>query len=160
MQSDIELRYIDPTGLWSAGFDIYLGFGGGVSVGVDPNTGAPFLNVRAGWGAGGGAQYDPNGSAAGSEDNPNGTGGVATGIYGEADATASVGGLGISEARGVELGRDWRTGGDNETYGGPTGGGNIGYEPGGKTGLHFGASGGMEISIHGPGKKKKSKDCP
>jgi hypothetical protein len=134
--------------------------GGGVSVGVDPNTGAPFLNVRAGWGAGGGVLYDPNGSAAGSEDNPNGTGGVATGVFAEGNATAAVGGVGASATGGYELGRDWRTGGDNETYNGDTRSVGLGYEPGGKTGLHFGASGGMEISIHGPGKKKKSKDCP
>lgn len=153
------LRYIDPMGLWSIGFDIYLGFGGGVSFGVDSNTGAPFVNVRAGWGAGGNVYYDPFGSAGGSQENPNGTGGVATGVFAEGSATASVGGAGVSATGGYEAGRDWRTGGNNETYSGTYGSGSLGYQPGGRTGFGASASRGVQISIHGPG-RKGGKGCP
>jgi hypothetical protein len=38
----------DPLGLWSVTFEGYNGVGGGITIGRDPNTGQPFMNMRAG----------------------------------------------------------------------------------------------------------------
>lgn len=54
------LTYSDPYGLASFKFDAYLGIGGGVTIGFNPDTGNWFFGGRLGIGVGGGANLDPN----------------------------------------------------------------------------------------------------
>jgi len=48
--------------LWSFSIEGYFGLGGGLVVGENPD-GSSFLTIKAGYGLGGGAQYDPNGKS-------------------------------------------------------------------------------------------------
>jgi hypothetical protein len=64
------LRYRDPYGLWSVTVDGYVpsfgpfGPGGGVAFGQNPG-GSPFFEASVGFGAGGGASVDPDGTSSG-----------------------------------------------------------------------------------------------
>lgn len=55
------LIYADPTGEASVTISLYAGYGGSLTIGVDPRSGKPFFGVVAGWGAGGGISFDPLG---------------------------------------------------------------------------------------------------
>ncbi|HCH6572330.1 TPA: hypothetical protein NK433_004938 [Vibrio parahaemolyticus] len=54
------LGYIDPDGQWSVGYSLYVGMGGGVKFGYNPNTGKYFGQVDVGVGVGVGFNFDPN----------------------------------------------------------------------------------------------------
>ncbi len=53
------LSFIDPYGLWSWSFDAFAGFGGGVTIGENEDTGGWFIKGRLGIGIGGGIAFDP-----------------------------------------------------------------------------------------------------
>lgn len=81
---------IDPYGLWSVTFEGYVGVGGGVTIGRDPNTGQPFITLRAGWGIGGGAKWEKEGGRPGSEGLTSACkgSGAGAGLFGDADFNA------------------------------------------------------------------------
>jgi RHS repeat-associated protein len=81
---------VDPYGLWSVTFEGYAGVGGGVTIGRDPNTGQPFMSLRAGWGLGGGAKWDKTGGRPGSEGLTNTCkgNGAGIGLFGDVDLNA------------------------------------------------------------------------
>jgi uncharacterized protein RhaS with RHS repeats len=83
------VSFIDPLGLWSFSFGGYVGVGGDVSFGKDPNTCQGFMTVKFGWGAGGGGKWDPRGGRPGSGpgDNPR-TSGITLGVFGDIDFNA------------------------------------------------------------------------
>ncbi len=79
------LTYIDPSGLCRHSFGIYLGIGGEVTWGTNPDGGW-FFGVHGGVGAGGGYTVDPCGTSPGwSPSNP-------PGLSGYLGASASAGG--------------------------------------------------------------------
>jgi RHS repeat-associated protein len=51
---------VDPLGLASFKFDAYVGIGGGITIGYNPDTGNWFYGGRVGIGMGGGANLDVN----------------------------------------------------------------------------------------------------
>jgi hypothetical protein len=73
------VSYVDPTGLWSVSISVFLGWGGGITLGQNP-SGRFFGSIRAGYGIGGGLAWDPKGKS------PDGgaCSGVSTGQYTEA----------------------------------------------------------------------------
>ena len=82
------LMYTDPLGLWSVTIDGYAGVGGGMTFGRDSNTGQGFMNMRAGWGAGGGFKWEKSGGRPGSEGATPASckaGGVGAGVFADAD---------------------------------------------------------------------------
>ena len=96
---------IDPFGLWSVTFDGYAGVGGGATIGRDPNTGQPFMTVRAGFGVGGGFKWDRTGGRPGSEA-PNACKGSGEGVGFFADLDLNAGPLqaGLQNALGANTG--------------------------------------------------------
>ena len=89
--------YTDPLGLWSIGIEGYAGLGGGVMFGRDPATGQAFLNIRFGYGIGGGFDYDPFAKRPGSDVCDKGSG-EGFGVFGKAGGRAGPvkGGLGFN----------------------------------------------------------------
>ena len=81
---------VDPYGLQSITIEGYAGVGGGVTIGRDPNTGQPFMSLRAGWGLGGGFKWDKNGGRPGSEGLTNACkgNGAGIGLFGDIDLNA------------------------------------------------------------------------
>ena len=53
---------VDPWGLWSLSFEFYDFFGGGLTLGKNPDN-KFFLSIKIGVGLGGGVAYDPNGKS-------------------------------------------------------------------------------------------------
>jgi len=53
---------IDPLGLWSFSLEGFFNWGGGITIGENPD-GTSFVNVKVGRGIGGGIGYDPNGTS-------------------------------------------------------------------------------------------------
>ncbi len=60
LQDPVNL--IDPNGLWSLSIGIYAGYGGGITIGRNPN-GRYFGSIKAGIGIGAGASWDPHGQS-------------------------------------------------------------------------------------------------
>jgi RHS repeat-associated protein len=56
------INFIDPVGLWSFSASLYLGYGGGISFGRNPDGGF-FNTLRGGVGLGGEFGFDPNGTS-------------------------------------------------------------------------------------------------
>ncbi len=75
------MNLVDPWGLFSFSFDFYYGWGGGFSIGENPD-GKLFVSLRTGYGLGGGFNIDPNGQSPNYK--PNGCYGIGAGIYGGA----------------------------------------------------------------------------
>ncbi|WP_418120625.1 RHS repeat-associated core domain-containing protein [Variovorax sp. 350MFTsu5.1] len=139
------LSFSDPLGLWEVSIEFYRGLGGGISFGRDPNTGQGFLSCKWGVGLGGGVAYDPLAGRPGGTKAAPGPGGATLGISATAGGTLGIAGAGISGqadgSRGYDFGR-------GSQYNDPSLKGNIGYEPGGRTGASVGGSIGIQGSIY------------
>lgn len=72
---------VDPLGLWSITFGRYIGVGGEVIFGRDSQSGNGFMTFRAGFGFGGGFQWQREGGRPGSEPCDSNKGGWSTGLF-------------------------------------------------------------------------------
>jgi RHS repeat-associated protein len=139
------LSFSDPLGLWELSIEFYRGIGGGISFGRDPNTGQGFMSCKWGVGLGGGASYDPLAGRPGGAKAAPGPGGATLGISATVGGSLGIAGAGISGqadgSRGYDFGR-------GSQYNDPSLKGNIGYEPGGRTGASIGGSIGIQGSIY------------
>jgi hypothetical protein len=99
---------IDPMGLWSITIDGYAGVGGGTTFGRDSNTGQGFMNLRAGWGAGGGFKWEKSGGRPGSEGASAAlckSSGVGAGVFADADFNAGPLQAGLQNSLGRNTGQ-------------------------------------------------------
>lgn len=139
------LSFSDPLGLWELSIEFYRGIGGGISFGRDPETGQGFMSCKWGVGLGGGASYDPLAGRPGGAKAAPGLGGATLGISATVGGSLGIAGAGISGqadgSRGYDFGR-------GSQYNDPSLKGNIGYEPGGRTGASIGGSIGIQGSIY------------
>lgn len=98
------LRSVDPLGLWSMTFGGYAGIGGEVSFGRDPITCQGFVSIKFGWGAGGGAKWDPRGGRPGTDTStPARAHGVTAGFFADAELNAGP----VQAALQNNFGRDF-----------------------------------------------------
>lgn len=162
---------IDPSGLISVNFDFYipgLGVGGGISVGIDEKTGAPFASVRGGFGVGGGFTIDWYGERPGKPDcsstSLSPSGGIVIAPFAKAGGTIGAGDFGGVDFGGstsvaVEVGARPNTRpslpsspeppllGNISVYPKPPQWENFQTNP--KTGAELGAAVGVEVTIFG-----------
>jgi hypothetical protein len=107
MRGGNPLSYVDPAGLWSITIDGYVGVGGGMTFGRDPNTGQGFMNLQAGWGAGGGFKWEKNGGRPGSDGLTQACkgNGVGAGVFANADFNAGPLQAGLQNSLGRNMGQ-------------------------------------------------------
>ena len=135
---------VDPNGLWSITIDGYAGVGGGTTFGRDSNTGQGFMNLRAGWGAGGGFKWEKSGGRPGSEGATSAScksGGVGAGVFADADFNAGPLQAGLQNSLG-------RNTSQSQPYGqfmSPS------WSLGDSWGIKAGWSAGAQITIWTPG---------
>ncbi|MFN3698368.1 MAG: RHS repeat-associated core domain-containing protein [Pseudobdellovibrio sp.] len=98
------MSYVDPTGLWSLGASGYLGLGGGISFGQNPDN-QWFLDIQIGVGLGIGGSFNKHGTSP-DWGNKNGVnGGPALAVGGFFDAGVNFGPLnaGYSGGKGMTV---------------------------------------------------------
>ncbi|MBK6865532.1 MAG: hypothetical protein IPG91_19475 [Ideonella sp.] len=138
------LSRTDSYGLWSITIDGYAGVGGEMTFGRDPNTGQGFMNLRAGWGAGGGFNWEKSGARPGSEGASAAScksSGVGAGVFADADFNAGPLQAGLQNGLG-------RNTGQSQPYGqfmSPS------WSLGDSWGIRAGWSAGAQITIWSPG---------
>lgn len=166
-----SMMNVDPSGLISINFDFYIpgfGVGGGISVGIDDKTGAPFASVRGGFGVGGGFTIDWYGERPGKPDcsstSLSPSGGIVIAPFAKAGGTIGAGDFGGVDFGGstsvaVEVGARPNTRpslpsspeppllGNISTYPKPPQWENLQTNP--KTGAELGAAVGVEVTIFG-----------
>lgn len=103
------------------------------------------MSCKWGGGLGGGASYDPLAGRPGGAKAAPGPGGATLGISATVGGSLGIAGAGISGqadgSRGYDFGR-------GAQYNDPSLKGNLGYEPGGRTGASIGGSIGIQGSIY------------
>ena len=140
------VRWVDPLGLWSFGIEGYAGFGGGVTFGQDAVTGQSFLNIRIGYGFGGGFNYDPFAKRPGSDpcDKSSGEG---VGLYGKAGGRIGPIKAGLGFNAGLQNGSSALPTNPYGSFASP----NISFTDRG-TGVSASAAAGVEFTIYGSGR--------
>ncbi|MBI5450791.1 MAG: hypothetical protein HY940_05485 [Gammaproteobacteria bacterium] len=139
------VNYIDSIGLWSIGFEAYTGLGGGVTFGIDDNTGQPFLTMRIGYGLGGGLDYTPFSKRPGS-DPCDISSGEAVGLYGKTGGRIGPIKVGLGFVAGMENGASPYLINPYGSFAGPK----ISFTNRGAS-VALGASTGIEFTIFGRG---------
>jgi RHS repeat-associated protein len=125
------VNFLDPDGLRSVTFSLFLGLGGSITIGKNAK-GPWFGTARVGIGAGTGLSYDPEGET------PDGScPGIATGVYAEAGGHFGIFESSITTSSGFSqsMGQYY-----NPPKFSPTATPSIGFG--------FGYSGGFEMSFH------------
>ena len=107
------------------------------------------MTIKVGVGLGGGATFDPLAGRPGGPNAKPGPGGVTAGVCAAAGGTASIAGFGISGQADGSRGYDFGLG---RQYNDPSFKGNIGYEPGGRTGASLGGSLAVQFGIYDGGR--------
>lgn len=139
------VNFVDPLGLWSIGIEAYVGFGGGVTIGRDNATGQPFLNIRVGYGIGGGFDYDPLAKRPGSDpcDKSSGEG---VGVFGKVGGRVGPVKAGLGFNAGVQNGSSAYPTNPYGSFASPK----VSYTNRG-TGISASAAAGGEFTIYGRG---------
>jgi RHS repeat-associated protein len=144
------LSRTDPLGLWAVNLDFFAGLGFGLSFGYDPNTCQPFVVARGGIGYSFGATFDPRQGPPGVPSPAGNGGGFTLGVYAEGGGSVGVGGVGVGGNIRTGFRRDY---GSSQHWmtppWSPDVSGQFGYEPGGRTGINLGFSGGLEGGYYG-----------
>lgn len=140
------INFIDSLGLWSFGIEGYAGFGGGMTFGRDAVTGQPFLNIRIGYGMGGGFDYDPLAKRPGSDpcDKSSGEG---FGVYGKVGGRIGPLKAGLGFNAGVQNGSSALPINPYSSFASPK----VSFTNRG-TGISASAAAGAEFTIYGRGR--------
>lgn len=138
------ISFVDPWGLASFSIEGYWGWGGGPTIGKNPN-GSTFVTGRVGYGFSGGLEFDPNGTSPGYDPCREGAFKLGDyksfGIFGEIGAALGPAFAEISPSTGVRF-ESRRTG----RYGDfPNAGAGIDFDHSWR--LRFGGAVGLEGSI-------------
>jgi len=144
----------DPQGLASVSYDFSKGYGFGVTVGIDNNTGKPFISLRGQLGQGAGIAFDPEDNGPYGRDLTEGPYGATcslmpTGGHGKSLGTFLQVGASLgpwSVGYGAEGGQHFNDNGTNQSYSdiGPDVKVNA-FGAGGPISLSIGGTFGMEV---------------